>query len=82
MKRGIFDRKKVVKYNVEALFLQLIALGMLGIEKRKDDKVYWVLIGEKEGTFVKSRNYECERLWEKATTFPQGHVYQYDLGNM
>ena len=62
--KAIFDRvqSSVRKYNVEAMFLQLIAARLIGIEKR-NSKLVWVVKKKETQSAFSSFNYDDESCW-------------------
>ena len=62
--KAIFDRvqSSVRKYNVEAMFLQLIAARLIGIEKR-NSKLVWVVKQKETQSAFSYFNYDDESCW-------------------
>ena len=62
--KAIFDRvqSSVRKYNVEAIFLQLIAARSIGIEKR-NSKFVWVTKQKETQSAFSSFNYDDNACW-------------------
>ena len=72
---GVFDRpvKKINKYNIESLFLALIASNIIDWELC-NNKMIWLLQRNMDDQFM----FEQDEYWSGINTFPNDYVRKID----